>query len=101
MRVDRLPGGDLELNWSPSCVGADVDYAIYEGSLGEFATHDAETCSTGSATTWTLTSGAGSRYFLVVPQSPNREGGYGADSAGNPRTQSASACQPQYLAVCD
>jgi len=101
LSVDRLPGGDLELNWSPSCIGTDTDYAIYEGSLGEFGVHDPSTCSTAGATGWTVTPGLGSRYYLIVPASPNREGDYGADSAGNPRPQSASACLPQYLATCD
>lgn len=95
-------GPDIALSWGPSCVAADSDYAIYEGTLGSFTSHTPRFCSTSGATTITFAPAVESSYYLVVPQSVDREGSYGADSAGNERPQSGSACLPQALALaCD
>jgi hypothetical protein len=98
--VARGAGTDVVLDWSASCVAADADYAIYEGAVGDFLSHVPAACSTGGATAATLTPEAGSRYFLVVPQSSNREGSYGTDGAGDERPASTSPCRPQFSAVC-
>ena len=83
----------------------DADYAIYEGLLGDFTSHEpVDTpnpfCTTGGATTATITPGTGSHYYLVVPQGDVREGSYGSHSGG-PRPPSASACQAQLVGICD
>jgi hypothetical protein len=94
-------GGDLTLTWSPSCLGSDTDYAIYEGVLGEFTSHVEIACSTGGMTTATFTPGSGDRYYLIVPLSANREGHYGNASDGTPRAPGASQCLPQAVGACD
>ncbi len=99
--VDRLSGGDVLLSWSPSCVATDGDYAVYEGGVGDFTSHLPATCSTGGATTAVVTPQPGERYFLVVPKSNNREGGYGADGSGQPRPPSPAACRVQFTESCD
>ena len=99
--VDRLPGGNVSLSWSASCSGGDVDYAVYEGSLGSFASHLPAACSTGNMTTLTVAPAAGDRYFLIVPLSADREGGYGNVSDGAPRPPSAAACLGQLTGACD
>ena len=60
----------------------DEDYAIYEGSLDDFYSHEPKVCSTEGATTMTIEPGAGSRYYLVVPRNELREGSYGRRSNG-------------------
>jgi hypothetical protein len=93
--------GSMKLTWGPSCLASDVDYAVYEGALGDFTSHTEKTCSTSGATSTTLMPGGGDRYYLVVPLSSNREGSYGRDSGGVPRAPGASACLPQDIAPCD
>ena len=36
--VAKAEGGQITLSWAPSCLPDDVDYEIYEGSLGDFTT---------------------------------------------------------------
>ena len=49
---------------------------------------------------WTSTPGAGSRYYLVVSQSANREGSYGSDSDDVERPPGGSVCLVQAIAAC-
>jgi len=91
-------GSDVTLSWGGSCDPADSDYEIYEGALGSFSSRTSVVCGTGSATNWQLTPSAGSRYYLVVPRSSNREGSYGVNSAGNERPPANAACLAQALA---
>jgi len=100
LTVERQPGGDLTLSWGASCVANDGDYAIYQGTLGDFASHAPMLCSTGGATTSTVTPAAGSTYYLVVPRNGSREGSYGIDSSSTERPASASACLVQSIAAC-
>ncbi len=74
---------------------------MYEGVVGNFASHLPAVCSSGGATSTTLTPQPGDRYFLVVPKSSNREGGYGTDSTGQPRPASVAACRVQYTTPCN
>jgi len=100
----RRVGTDVELGWAPSCVGTDADYAVYEGTIGDFTSHvpaGAPSCTTGGATTTRFTPAAGNRYFLVVPQGQAFEGSYGFDSGGAPRARSGAACQVQFVSDCD
>lgn len=91
-------GPDVSLSWGASCVASDSDYEVYEGTLTDFSSHVSRTCSTGGATAWTLTPAAGSRYYLVVPRSVDREGSYGVDGAGAARAAAGLPCLPQALA---
>jgi hypothetical protein len=98
--VDRDPGGTLRLTWSPACLPAAADYAVYEGTIGDFTSHVPLVCSTSGATAATIAPGAGDRYYLVVPNDGAVEGSYGRGSESWPRPPSATACLPQALAVC-
>jgi len=99
LTVVPAAGGQITLSWGPSCAATDSDYAVYEGTLGApFTSHVPVTCSTGGATSWTFTPGAGNRYYYVVPRNAVAEGSYGHVSVGAPRPPSAAACLPQEVA---
>jgi hypothetical protein len=101
LRVDRS-GSDVTLSWGASCVASDGDYEIYEGAIGDFASHTPRFCSTSGATGRTFAPDPGDRYFLVVPRSADREGSYGFDGEGNERPVADAACLPQALKLgCD
>ena len=100
LTVVPVGAGDLALSWSSSCLASDDDYGVYEGTIGDFSSHAAVTCSTGGATNLTLTPGAGNTYYLVVPLNGFREGSYGTDSNDNERPQGAGACLPQSPGSC-
>ncbi len=96
-------GAELQLSWSRSCLASDLDYAVYEGVLGDYSSHvpaGRETCTTGGETSTSLVPNSGNRYYLVVPQGPAGEGSYGMDSAGLPRPSSALECQPRLEGTC-
>lgn len=97
-----VAGGQITLSWGASCAFTDNDYAVYEGTIGApFASHAPITCSTGGATSWTFTPGAGDHYYYVVPRNAVAEGSYGRTSAGAARPASPAACFPQEtMATC-
>jgi hypothetical protein len=95
LEVSLEPGGDLTLNWGTSCNANDTDFAIYEGSLGDFNSHTPIFCSTGGTASKTFTPGSGNTYYLVVPGNSGFEGTYGLASDGTERPPSAAACLPQ------
>ena len=91
-------GTDLDLAWNG---GQATDYAVYEGVLGSWYSHDIKQCSTGGATSTTLSPAGGDRYYLIVPLGPAAEGSYGRDSTEIERPRAASACLAmQDLAPC-
>jgi hypothetical protein len=91
---------DLDLSWWPSTsVGAN-DYAIYEGVLFSWYSHGSLLCSTGGATTATITPSSGNRYYLVVPMNDYDEGSYGTDSSGAERPQGTSPCRVYQALGC-
>jgi hypothetical protein len=98
--VGRADGEQIVLGWGASCKATDTDYAIYEGILGSFASHVSRVCSTGGATTETLTPEEGDTYYLVVPRNGTYEGSYGKTSAGTERAAAAVACMPQQVGAC-
>ena len=93
-------GGYLVLSWSASCAPADSDYEVYEGSLGDFASHAPRACTTAGATVVSLTPSSGNRYYLVVPRDAFSEGSYGRRGNGSERPQTPSACRPQVAGAC-
>ena len=99
LTVDKS-GGDLALAWAAAC-GPAVDYAVYEGEIGVAGSLAQRQCSTGGATSTTLTPSAGNRYYLVVPLNAGKEGSYGKDSAGSERAPAAAACAAQQIAACN
>ena len=100
LTVDKAAGPAITVAWSASCVIGDSDYAVYEGLLGDFASHTARVCTTGGATSLTLDPAGTGAYYLVVPHNTKREGSYGTDSSGGPRPQGTVACLPQQALIC-
>ncbi|ANM30016.1 hypothetical protein ABI59_11200 [Acidobacteria bacterium Mor1] len=100
MNVDIDAAGDITLSWSESCNGGDGDYAVYEGTLGDFSSHTPKSCTTSGATNSTFTPASSSVYFLIVPRGSFREGSYGTDSDGSERPQGAAACLQQAVETC-
>lgn len=100
LMVEKAAGDDVTLSWGPSCQASDDDYGVYEGSIGDFSSHQPRTCTTFGALSHTLTPEAGDVYFLVVPQSGVVEGGYGTTSTGAPRSAAAAPCREQQIAGC-
>ena len=101
--LSKAAGGDLTLSWTASCLASDTDYAVYEGQLGDFASHvpiGDPICSTSNATTVMITPASGGRYYVVVPQGNSHEGSYGNQSGGAPRPPSLLACQTQLVGTC-
>lgn len=92
----------LDLSWGLSCSPGATDYAVMEGTLGSWSSHVPLVCSTGGATSTTVSPGSGaSHYYLVVPLSATEEGSYGIDSTGAERPPSATRCrQVQNTAGC-
>lgn len=98
LTVDKLPGTDLQLDWSAACTGN--DYAVYEGIIGTADSKSPIQCSTGGATDLIVSPSSGSRFYIVVPQSDGDEGSYGKQSTGVERTPDTGACTSQLIASC-
>jgi hypothetical protein len=94
LTLARSGASNLALAWGASCSPIENDYAVYEGTLGSFSSHQSVVCSTGGLTSTTIQPGAGSRYYLVVPRNNQREGSYGNTTAG-PRPPAVNACVAQ------
>ena len=99
LTVVEAGGGNITLMWGASCASSDTDYAIYEGTLGDFTSHAPVFCTAGGATK-TFTPDGVSTYYLVVPRNDSlREGSYGLDSIGSERPPSNSPCLAQKIAT--
>ncbi len=100
LTITRLGNGDLQLDWSAVC-GAGSDYGVYDGVLTVLDDTNPVQCSTGGATSTTLTPAAGDRFYLVVANDgAGAEGSYGRRSDDSERPVSASACFPQSIGAC-
>jgi hypothetical protein len=99
LRMSRVGASQLLLQWSPSCSSADDDYAIYEGTIGSYYSHNVQkACSTNHQTSFVVSSpGLASRYYLVVPHDGEVEGSYGVDRQDNERPQGTAPCRPQQV----
>jgi hypothetical protein len=100
MTALREANNDVTLSWEASCSSDATDYNVYEGALGSFYSHFSKVCSTGGATTATITPAAGGRYFIVVPTDGTNEGSYGRDSSGMERPTGGGACLLQQPPSC-
>jgi hypothetical protein len=101
MSVETLPGGEIRLTWDGACLTHDPvfeDFAVYEGTLANFASHAPRLCSTQGARESSFTPAGGNTYYLVVPVNAWREGSLGRRSDGSERPRGASACLPQSVA---
>jgi len=83
------------LDWSAGCGPSDIDYAVYEGSLGDFGSHVPFVCSTGHSTSYQVYPAPGDTYYLVVPSTGVVEGSYGLDGDGLARPSGSVACREQ------
>lgn len=90
-------GGNVNLAWSASCSASDNDYAVYAGTLGNFASHQSVQCSTGGALAASVALPAANTYYLVVPRNASREGSYGRNAVGAERPSAVSACVAQQV----
>jgi hypothetical protein len=84
--------GDLDLAWSPSCSASQPDYAVHEGSLGQWYTHAPSICSTAGSQSTTLTASGGNRYYLVVPIAGTFTGSFGTSTANGERPDASPSC---------
>jgi hypothetical protein len=100
LAVGLNAAGDLELSWGASCVSGDTDFAVYEGTLGDFNSHAPGTCSTGGLTSAVFPLGPGDAYYLVVPHNVVWEGSHGYRGVGKERPRGASFCYPQAVGIC-
>ena len=100
LQLAKAAGGNLTLTWGVSCSAHDMDYEVYEGSLGAPAGAVPRACSTGGATSTTLAPSSGNRFYLVVPRDAFSEGSYGGKSGGAERPQPPAACRPQVTGAC-
>ncbi|HXV77861.1 MAG TPA: ammonia-forming cytochrome c nitrite reductase subunit c552 [Candidatus Polarisedimenticolaceae bacterium] len=100
LTIGRNAAGELELSWGASCVSTDEDFAIYEGTLGQFTSHVPRQCSTGGATSAVVEPSAGSSYYVVLPHNTIWEGSHGYRSTGSERPRGSSNCLPQAVGVC-
>jgi hypothetical protein len=96
----RAPLGQILLSWGTSCLASDVNYAVYEGTLGNFASHRWKTCDTNGETEFRVPITLGNKYYLVVPISPTSEGSYGTSSDGVERPPGSLACRLQLVGEC-
>jgi hypothetical protein len=97
----------VQASWSASCNAGAVpqSYSIQAGDLDLLQSAGSYThapvggqCNRTSPSTFTP--GAGSEYYLVVPNAQGREGGHGSASSGDARPQVSTACGERRVAVC-
>jgi hypothetical protein len=84
--------GDLDLSWTPSCNPSTLDYAIDEGAIGTWYSHEARKCTGAGILMTTLTPFGGNRYYLVAPVIGSFTGSLGASSTGAERPDGAPSC---------
>jgi len=100
LTIAKAPGGELVLMWDVSCNGADGDYAVYQGEIGYWDTHEPVQCGTEGMTEVTIWPEPSSSYFIVVPHNGTFEGSYGVDSFDAERPQGPVACMTQHVNEC-
>jgi hypothetical protein len=101
LTLNKGAGSSIQLDWFPSCSVDDIDYGVYEGSIGDWTDHQPVNglCMAGGLTA-TFTPGTGSQYYLIVPTNGPVEGSYGQDSASAQRPASTAPCTVQVLGSC-
>ncbi len=101
----NLPG--ITIHCPASCSSGADQYAVYEGTLSNFAaslyTHVEIGCSESCPGAIPVSPISADSYYLVVPQNRKTEGSYGLASDGSERPQApfADRCvAPQVLSAC-
>lgn len=83
IKVNKAGGGQITVEWTlaASCQPGD-NYGVYEGVIGSWYSHVPVVCTDAAADLMeTFLPGAGNRYYLVVPNTSNADGGYGTRTA--------------------
>ncbi len=88
----RREGAGFVLEWDASCSVGATDYAVYRGEIGDPASVQPLTCSTGGTLSESLAPGSDDLFLVVVPIAGSVEGSYGLTSTGTERPRSPSAC---------
>lgn len=102
LTLGKTGGAAIRLDWSAGCnAAAGEDYAVYEGTLGNFSNRFPAACSTGGQRTRDVNAAPGGTYYLVVPVRSDlqREGSYGRRSSGVERGPGTAVCFAQELAT--
>jgi hypothetical protein len=99
--LDKAGEVRVQLTWGPSCLASDVDYEVYEGQLGNFASHTPYTCSTDGMTQTTFAPDDGDTYYLIVPTSTTSEGSHGKATGNVERSQGPDPCLRRVIGECD
>jgi hypothetical protein len=97
-----VQGGSLTLSWGPPCNDVEVpgqDYAVYQGTLGDWSNLTSVTCTTGQARSQLIETDDVDLFWLVVPQNSANEGSYGLSSSGE-RAPAVVPCRPQAVGAC-
>jgi len=92
--------GDLDLTWGASCAGPGRDFAVQQGVLGTWYSHEPLRCTTAGTLAATVTPWAGDRYFLIAPESGDFTGSLGTASNGAERPDLESCTLDRALAPC-
>jgi hypothetical protein len=94
LTVEKASPGQLNVRWSASCSPGGVDdYAIYQGTIGSWYSHDVVDCSdAGHDLAEGLAMPSGNVYLLVVPYNANNQGSFGQRTGAIERPPGASAC---------
>ena len=92
--------GSLDLAWGASCSPSSPTYAVYEGAIGSWYSHEARVCSIAALFT-TLAPFGGNRYYLVAPVAGTFTGSLGTSSAGAELPDGSPSCTTdRALAPC-
>ena len=95
--------GSVVLSWGPPCNDAavpDQDFAVYQGTFGDWDSLTSLTCTTGGSRSWVVADPGANLFWLVVPQTSANEGSYGISRFGE-RSPAANPCRPQSIGTCE
>jgi hypothetical protein len=100
LRLTKLPGGMVQLDWGASCLATDTDYGVLEGTIGIPASDVPRICTTGGALTASLAPANAGSYFLVVAINGLMEGSHGLLVFGVERELGFGTCRGREIAAC-
>lgn len=94
VRKNSTDPGLLDFSWNQSCGVNTTNYEVYEGSIGDFYSHQPlpSYCGVASTSVSGVEPNSGSEYYLVVPASASEEGSYGLSSSGTERPPATTPC---------
>jgi hypothetical protein len=106
--LDYVSSDNIEVSWDGSCNGDALTSQAYSIQVGDFdllnstgtyshAPLDGH-CDLTSPTV--ITPGAGSEYYLLIPNEGGHDGGGGMDSAGTPRPATNNTCGLRRVTAC-